>query len=145
MLQPGDRHPLGIGAGSLAILASLPDHEVAEMIAANAAEFAARYTAFSPALLQAEIARTRARGYALNTGLLQHGSWGVGVAVLDQQGRCEGALSIAAIESRLDSPRRDQMAVLLQTEAERLAGRLARPAGMTDRSAVPKRRAAARN
>jgi DNA-binding IclR family transcriptional regulator len=131
VLQAGDRHPLGVGAGSLAILASLPDEEATEAITANTAELATRYPDFSPSLLRQEIARTRSRGYALNTGLLQHGSWGVGVAVLDRLGHCEGALSIAAIESRLDSPRRDQMAVLLKAEAERLSERLARPAEPT--------------
>ena len=125
VLQAGDRHPLGVGAGSLAILAALPDDEATQMLAANAAELAARYPAFSPALLREEITRTRARGYALNTGLLQPGSWGVGIAVLDGAGSCAGALSIAAIESRLDAPRRDQMAALLQTEAQRLSERLA--------------------
>ncbi len=81
------------------------------------------------------------RGYALNAGKLQTGSWGVGVAVLDHTGRCEGALSIAAIESRLDSPRCDQMAVLLKAEADRLSEHLAHPANLTD-GARPQRRPA---
>ena len=144
VLQPGDRHPLGVGAGSLAILAALPDGEAGEMIAANEDELAARYPAFSPALLQDEIARARTRGYALNRGLLQKGSWGVGVAVLDRHGLCVGALSIAAIESRLDAPRRDQMAVLLQAEAARLSDRLAPAAEPSERIVTPRRRVAAR-
>jgi DNA-binding IclR family transcriptional regulator len=78
--------------------------------------------------VRAEIARTRQRGYAFNPGLLQPGSWGVGVAVLDRAGHCAGALSIAAIESRLGPPRCDQMAALLQAEAQRLSECLAHPA-----------------
>src|SRR5215213_1047186 len=35
-LHAGDRHPLGVGAGSLALLSALPDHEVEEVLAANA-------------------------------------------------------------------------------------------------------------
>jgi DNA-binding IclR family transcriptional regulator len=135
VLRAGDRHPLGVGAGSLAILSLLPDAEAADMIDENAAELAARYPEFTPELLRREIARTRARGYALNEGLLQSGSWGVGVAVLNQHGRCEGALSIAAIESRLTAPRRDEMAALLKTEARRLSDRLASPTQARPRAA----------
>jgi DNA-binding IclR family transcriptional regulator len=128
VLRPGDRHPLGVGAGSLAILSSLPDDEVDEVIGTNVAELTARYPEFSPPVLRSEIRRTREQGYALNQGLLQRGSWGVGVAVLDRQGRCEGALSIAAIDTRLMAPRGEEMARLLQAEARRLSERLARPA-----------------
>ncbi len=140
VLQPGDRHPLGVGAGSLAILAALPDDEAEEAIAANIPEFATRYSEFSPAFLRHEIAVTRERGYALNEGKLQAGSWGLGVAVLDRRGRCEGALSIAAIESRLALPRREQLAVLLKAEGRRLSERLVRPAGSTNLVAAPRRR-----
>jgi DNA-binding IclR family transcriptional regulator len=130
VLRAGDRHPLGVGAGSLAILAALPDHEIEEVLGANARELAARYPEFSRDVLRREIQRTRAEGYALNGGLLQAGSWGVGVAVLNRQGRCEGALSIAAIETRLTAPRRDQMAALLTAEAQRLSNRLANPSAL---------------
>jgi DNA-binding IclR family transcriptional regulator len=140
VLQPGDRHPLGVGAGSLAILAALPDDEAEEAITANIPEFATRYTEFSPAFLWEEIARTRERGYALNEGKLQAGSWGLGVAVLDRRGRCQGALSIAAIDSRLGLPRREQMAVLLKAEGQRLSECLVRPAGSTNLVAPPPRR-----
>jgi DNA-binding IclR family transcriptional regulator len=127
VLRAGDRHPLGVGAGSLAILSCLPDPEIEEMLGANAGELAARYPEYSSDVLHREVQLTRERGYALNGGLLQTGSWGVGVAVLNSQGRCEGALSIAAIETRLTTPRRDQMAALLTAEAQRLADRLANP------------------
>jgi DNA-binding IclR family transcriptional regulator len=141
VLRAGDRHPLGVGAGSLAILSHLPDAEAADVIDENAVELASRYPEFTPDVVWREIARTRARGYALNEGLLQAGSWGVGVAVLDRQGRCEGALSIAAIESRLVAPRRDEMAALLKAEAQRLSDRLAVPSDVRPRLAPPSRNA----
>jgi len=130
VLRAGDRHPLGVGAGSLAILSCLPDREIDEVLSANAAELASRYPDYSVDVLRREVQLTRARGYALNGGLLQTGSWGVGVAVLNRQGRCEGALSIAAIETRLTAPRRDQMAALLTAEARRLSDRLANPSAL---------------
>ena len=144
VLKAGDRHPLGVGAGSLAILAALPDAEAEAMIQASAGEIAARYPDFSPALLRDLATQTRARGFALNPGLLMAGSWGVGVPILDRQGRCEGALSIAAIESRLGPNRQHELGALLKAEAQRLAERLAKPAGASDLTPpAPRRRSAA--
>ena len=120
VLLAGDRHPLGIGAGSLAILASLPDPEVERVLAANAATLAARYPAFTPELLHACVADTRARGYALNPGLFVVGSWGIGVAVSGPDGQVVGALSIAAIETRLGAERQAELVPLLKREAANL-------------------------
>lgn len=133
VLQAGDRHPLGIGAGSLAMLAALPDDEVDRVIADTTREVAERYSEFTPTLMREEVARTRAQRYAFNPGHIQPSSWGVGVAVLDQQGRCVGALSIAAMESRLALPRREELAALLRAEAELLTVRLGNPASPAPR------------
>lgn len=120
VLQAGDRHPLGIGAGSLAVLAALPDDEIGQAIAANAAIIAKRYPAYSPASLREAVARTRKDGYALNPGLLMAGSWGIGVVVRDPRGRPVYSMSLAAIESRLDAARRDELVPLLKAEAAKL-------------------------
>ena len=53
VLLPGDRHPLGVGAGSLAILAALPDDEVDACLQANAALIARRYPHYSVPLIRA--------------------------------------------------------------------------------------------
>lgn len=127
VLNAGDRHPLGIGAGSLAILSAMDDAEVEAVLEQNAAEMAANYPTFSPELLRDEVAVTRGQGFAFNPGRLLAGSWAVGVAVLDAGGSCLGALSISAIESRLGEDRRTELASLLKDEAQRLSQRLARP------------------
>jgi len=120
VLQAGDRHPLGIGAGSLAVLAALPDDEVERAIAANTAIILEKYPAYSAGLLQSAVTRTRKDGYALNPGLLMKGSWGIGVAVRDPQGRPVYAISLAAIEDRLDEVRRRELIPMLKREAEKL-------------------------
>lgn len=120
VLQAGDRHPLGIGAGSLAVLAALPDDEVERAIAANAAIISEKYPAYSAGLLHSAVIRTRKDGYALNPGLLMKGSWGIGVAVCDPRGRPVYAISLAAIEDRLDEVRRRELIPLLKLEAEKL-------------------------
>lgn len=120
VLQAGDRHPLGVGAGSLAVLAALPDEEVTRAIVTNAAIIKAKYPAYSPASLREAVARTRKDGYALNPGLLMAGSWGIGVVVRDPRGRPVYSVSLAAIESRLDAARRAELVPLLKAEASKL-------------------------
>lgn len=124
-LQAGDEHPLGIGAGSLALLAALPDGEVEDVLAATADTVRARYPAIPPERIRADVQRTRARGFSLNPGLIVAGSWGIGVAFRDADGRPAGALSIAAIDSRLGEARQEALAVLLRAEAARIEARLA--------------------
>ena len=120
VLQAGDRHPLGVGAGSLAVLAALPDDEIGQAIAANAAIIAKRYPTYSPTSLREAVAHTRKDGYALNPGLLMAGSWGIGVVVRDPRGRPVYSVSLAAIESRLDAARRSELVPLLKAEAAKL-------------------------
>jgi DNA-binding IclR family transcriptional regulator len=123
-LHAGDRHPLGVGAGSLALLSALPDHEVEEVLAANAEVLAEKYPRHSPSALRTLVQETRMKGYALNPGLILSGSWGVGVSIRGADGRPVGALSIAAIESRLSETRQREIASLLKKEAAWIEVRL---------------------
>ncbi|WP_298952806.1 IclR family transcriptional regulator [uncultured Methylobacterium sp.] len=123
-LQAGDRHPLGVGAGSLALLAALPDPEVDEILAANADVLAAHYPRYAGGVLRDLVGETRARGYALNPGMLLADSWGIGVAIRGEGGSAVGALSIAAIEGRLREDRQREIARLLRREADWIEARL---------------------
>jgi DNA-binding IclR family transcriptional regulator len=129
-LHAGDRHPLGVGAGSLALLSALPDHEVKEVLAANADILADNYPQHPPKVLLAMVQEARAKGYALNPGMLLPGSWGIGVAIRGQDGRPIGALSIAAIESRLGEDRQQKLAELLTKEARSIETRLREVSGI---------------
>lgn len=124
-LQPGDEHPLGIGAGALAILAALPDAEIDDVLAQIAPLLAApRYAAYSPARLREDVAAARARGWTLNPGLIVSGSWGIGVPIRHPLGHVAGALSLAAIDQRLTPDRQAEMAGLLRAEAARAEAEL---------------------
>ena len=100
-LQAGFEHPLGIGAGSLAMLAALPDAEVESIIAANSGLIAANYPGITLEGLRRDVELTRANGYSLNPGLILSNSWGIGVAIRAPDGAVAGALSIAAVDSRM--------------------------------------------
>jgi DNA-binding IclR family transcriptional regulator len=140
VLKAGDQHPLGVGAGSLAILAALSDEEVERVLTANATVLRDQYPTYSPKLLRTFVANARQAGYAFNPGILVPGSWGIGIAVKDGRGRPIAALSIAAIESRLPERRRAKLVPLLRDEVQLLEATLRKPsAHSVDVSARPKR------
>ncbi|WP_246054956.1 IclR family transcriptional regulator [Paracoccus gahaiensis] len=127
-LVAGQSHPLGVGAGSLAMLASLPDDQVATVLSAIAPALAERYPNLPPDRLQAMVARTRAEGVALNPGLVLEGSWGLGIALHHPGGGLAGALSIAAVEARMRADRLPDLIHALRAEAARIQTRLAQTA-----------------
>jgi DNA-binding IclR family transcriptional regulator len=125
-LSVGRRHPLGVGAGSLALLSAMPDHEVDRIIATNAKVCADKYAIFTAKLLRELVGRTRQIGYALIEALVVPGSYGIGVAVPDDRGRPLAALSIAAIASRMTPERRQELVAAMYAERDRLRGAIAR-------------------
>lgn len=125
-LMPGAHHPLGVGAGSLAMLAALPDSEVEAVIAANSSELTSNYPLLTPDALRAQLAQTREAGIALNPGLIFEDSWGLGVALHGPDGQLVGALSIAAVESRMRPPRRVELEQKLRETARAIEARLTR-------------------
>ena len=128
VLQAGDRHPLGVGAGSLAILAALPDEDVERVLEANAPILSQEpYSAYTLPALRELVLETRGNGFAFNPGMLVPGSWGIGVAVRGPDGRPAGAFSIAAVERRFDDARRQELVPLLKEEAARLERLLRKP------------------
>ena len=137
-LQVGFEHPLGIGAGSLAILAALSDEDVEQTLVANMPVLLERYPNLPPERIRSDVALTRARGYSLNPGLIVANSWGVGVAIRHADGRPAGAFSIAAIDSRMSETRQVELAGYLTQEAakveEKLAGMFAARTGVARRT-----------
>lgn len=125
-LMPGQQHPLGVGAGSLAMFAALPETEAEAVLAANADQLAVSYPRLSPETLRRLRSETQASGVALNPGLIFEDSWGLGVALRGPDGALVGALSLAAVESRMREPRRTELVARLRAEAAEIERRLAR-------------------
>ena len=119
----GGRVALGIGQGSLAILAFLPDAEREEVIRFNLPRVR-ELGAFDEVYLRTEIELVRERGYAApNTGLLE-GMAGVAVPVCDQQGRAVAALSVGTISARLGPDRLPTVVAFLKREAQAIGPRI---------------------
>ena len=105
LIKPGDRWPLGVGAGACAILAALADTVVVDVLACNAALRAKRFARCTDEAVWQLIRETRDKGYCVQPGLIIEGSWAVGVPVFDNNNRPVASISIAAIESRLGTAR----------------------------------------
>ncbi len=118
-LNIGDRRPLGVGAGSLMLLAALPDAQVSAAIAANAGKLEA-YSRYSPEILRKLVQRTRADGYAYNDGRVLRAMNAIAVPVMDAEGTVIAALSVASIAQRMTKKRISMIVKLLEHEAAQL-------------------------
>jgi DNA-binding IclR family transcriptional regulator len=124
VLQAGDRHLLSIGAAGIALLSHNTDHEIDAFFARNGALLAARYPQAGLSALREQVMTARAQGYAVNPGLIFPGSWAIGVALRDAQGRAFAALTLAAVESRLNTERQQELLPLLRQEAQTIEAAL---------------------
>ncbi|WP_158970220.1 IclR family transcriptional regulator [Chachezhania sediminis] len=118
-LSVGDRRPLGVGAGSLALLAFETEAEI-DRIIAGTREARRPFPAFGDDALREMIRASRVRGYVVNDGHIVSAMNAVGVPVIDADGRVAAALSIAAIRERVAPPRLEEIAALLKAEADEL-------------------------
>jgi len=112
----GQRHALGIGTGSLAILASLDDREVDLILASNENEYRL-YDGLNSARLKYMVDRTRKFGYAmtLKTSLMP-GLTGFSVALPRASDQMHLAVSIASVGSEVSRDRRQFLKQMLSKE-----------------------------
>lgn len=125
VLSEGVRFPLGVASAGLAILAFLPPQDVDAYLERHP-DLAERWgTSHSPARLRTRIADTKARGYAVNPGLIVEGSWGVGAAVFTRSGDPQWALSLTGVEFRFGGERLAELGRILLAHAHQLSTRIA--------------------
>ena len=111
---------MSVGAASIAILASLPKSEADEIMECNVDKITNTYPELSMEKIQTLVTEARIQGWALNPGLAFPGSWAIAAAVRDPEGRVLGAITIAAIETRLELNRQLALAGPLMKEARHL-------------------------
>lgn len=124
VLHEGVRFPLGVASAGTAIMAFLPADEQESLLAdwvGHAGAFADGHPA---EVVRANLEQTKLTGYSVNPGLILEGSWGMGAAVFDPQGRPVWALSLTGIEPRFRPDRQEFLGKLLLEEAHRMTARL---------------------
>lgn len=119
VVEVGNRRPLGIGAGSLAILSSLPPEEAEAAISHNADRLGG-FDNMSPERLRRLMVRARAEGNASLPVTGIPGVHALAVAVVTPGKRPIAALSVAAIKSRMTAKRQTEILAILRRESTAL-------------------------
>ena len=116
-LEVGARRPLGVGAGSLALLAA-DTRDGAERIITACTDAYIRYGRLTADRVRASITQARADGHAFNDSLIIEGVGAIGVPVHDPRAGPDAppvaAISVAAITSRLCPERRAEICAVIR-------------------------------
>lgn len=115
----GGRVALGVGQGSLAILAFQPEAEREEIIRFNVPRML-NHGIPDEVYLRTQIERVRRSGYADHNSGLIDGMAGVAVPILDASGHAVGALSVGTLSTRLGPDRLPMVVELLQRQVRLL-------------------------
>lgn len=104
-INEGDMRPLGIGAGSLALLAFLDDKEIEKIITFNCKEYK-KYKNHTPDDVRNYAKNSRALGYAwCGEGAIIDYVSAVGLPIRDTKGHIVASISIGAIPDRMSKER----------------------------------------
>ena len=115
-VEVGARRPLCVSAGGAAILGRLAPEEACAMLEASL-PYLARFPESRIAAVERMLEESRRLGYGYNREMIIPGVRAVGVAVVGADDRPVGALSVAAVASRLEGHRRRDVLDLLRGEA----------------------------
>lgn len=113
VLQVGGMRVLGVGSAGMTLLSALSDDEVGALYQRHLGEFQTRNVHLSD--LHRWVDETRRLGYSNTTDLVTDGVSGVGVRFEMPTGS-QGAISIAAIRSRMQSDRKHWIAGVMAEE-----------------------------
>lgn len=116
-LDVGIRRPLGVGAGGLAILCSLPHAEARAVVELNAHRYE-KFATFTSDFLYGAIEEGRMRGYSFLDSAVTPGTASMGVAF--PPNNPVAAISVAAISSRLLLDRREVIAQQMHREVRKI-------------------------
>jgi DNA-binding IclR family transcriptional regulator len=126
--QVGETLPLHVGAGPLALLASLDDAEVSRVLAMPLTRPPAE-TIADPAAIRARIGGVRESGIAWASGDLEVGVIAVGAPVRDPDGRTIAAVSAAGLTQQLTERRRADLELAVRQAAAAIGTALTRSSG----------------
>jgi len=116
-LDIGIRRPLGVGAGGLAMLCSMPAAEAEAIIVANGHRYE-KFSSFTADFLRDAVAAGRERGYSFLDSAVTPGTAAIGVAFPPENP--VAALSVAAISGRLEAPRREELAREMHRQVQKI-------------------------
>jgi len=128
--RTGATLPASCTASGKAMLAMLPESEVAEMFADDKLPALTQRSVTNLENLLTELRETRERGYALNTEESEDGVASVAVPILGRKDAPAAALVVSAPVTRLDAESAARIAVRLRDDAALLGELIAPHAGL---------------
>lgn len=128
-IRPGAVRPLGCGGHALALLAALPDEQVARIVAMTSDERERDYPAITDEYLRRKVSETRRDGFASAGGEIVKGMAALSMVAFDPWQRPIAALTCTAIASRLQAERRAGVVTLLREEVRQIEARFRRTVG----------------
>jgi DNA-binding IclR family transcriptional regulator len=118
-LHTYDLWPLGVGSFAMALLAYLPEWEIAAIIKGNAPRLK-RHPEYASGNLMEKVQETRERGFAMDATSGYPGMCGIGIPVLDAYERPLASLCVVGGVARLDERKRAQIAKEMWVESRKL-------------------------
>ncbi len=115
----GSRQPLGVSAGGLALLSSLSDLEVSQVLDAVAPRLSV-YGNLDAEEVRRQCARAQKAGYALIANRAVPGVRGLGLPVQNSAGTAVAALTVAATQTRMTEKRVAEILPFLSKAAQEL-------------------------
>jgi DNA-binding IclR family transcriptional regulator len=110
----GERRPLGVGAGSLALLSALPQEEFELIIKRNEVKYGNFKRTGKD--IRTAVNQCRRLGYGLSVKTVTSETIGIGVAIKNSVGEPAAAISVAGIVKRMEPARREEIVQLIQSE-----------------------------
>jgi DNA-binding IclR family transcriptional regulator len=109
----GIRRPLGIGAGSLALIAFSAPEEVEPILRANARRYP-QFKKLTREDIQSIAAQSRKTGHVVSEGLFHEGVTSVGIPVFREKGEVIAAITVSSVSQRMGEKRRGEIAQLVK-------------------------------
>lgn len=119
IFEVGNRRPLGVGAGGLALLMPLDDQELEAVVQANAARLQAFGSIKAKSVL-AMVKRSRDRGYVVTEDIVVRGVSAISLPFGNHNGVPSAAISVAGVPMRMPQSRHHELVTLLKSEIRNL-------------------------
>ncbi len=115
IFEIGNRRPLGIGAGGIALLMHIDDDDLMQMINFNTQRLKA-FGYITPKNVLARVRRAREQGYVFTEDIVIRGVSAVSIPFGGHHGLPWAAISIASVPSRMPPSRQMELVKLLKNE-----------------------------
>jgi DNA-binding IclR family transcriptional regulator len=118
-IDVGMRRPLGVGAGSLALIAFLPDEQFKAFTSANEHRYP-EHRNLNVNIIQKLAKRSRKKGYVLSDDLFWEGVISISVPIYNKKNDIIAAITVTAIADRMTASRQKQISSLLKSVATKV-------------------------